>query len=243
MRQAHLRTLATKGIEVVRPLRIPGLEVYEAIDENGTRVLIFSGGVFGPSWVAAGFALEQSGFKHTLLGLGKNYFLSQDTAELRQLLNQVRQLSRISASQEIFIPDVGFLISDLPRKFDARTLIAPAVILSITVLVWLFQLSRPVAEMEIVEPAVAISCALDLTDAEYRDWFKDQYRNADIQGSELAIQTDLGLVAIEIEQALGSTQLVSARIQCQDGRSQSFEFRTDSQSGGDLIELGERLDP
>jgi hypothetical protein len=243
MRQAHLRTLATRGIEVLSSLKIQGLEVHEAIDSQGLKLLIFGGGLFGPNWASVGFLLEQQGIKCSLLELGKTYFLSPDTQELRLFLAQVHRLSRASVREEVFIHDVGFLISDLPKKFDFRTLIAPSLILGVTLLVWSSQLARPEPEAESVEPTISISCALDLPDSEFRDWFKNQLRNTTAEGSELAIQSDLGLVTIQVAQSLGSTQLIDARVECQDGRIQSYQFRTDSQKGGDLVELGERLDP
>lgn len=242
MRQAHLRTLATRGIEVVRPLRIWGLEVYEAIDERGDNLLILSGGVIGPSWAGIGFVLEEFQIKHHHLSLGKTYILSPDTAELRSLLKQLHGLAKTSAQKEIFVPDVGFLVSDLAKKFDARVLIAPAIILACTLAVWHFQSGREVPEVEAIEPIGSISCALDLPEAEFQAWFKDQFENADKKVNELVIQSDLAIVNLQFVQSLGSTQLVNAEVQCQDGRAQKLQFRTDSQRGGDLVELGQRLD-
>lgn len=243
MRQAHLRTLATRGIEVLSSLKIQGLEVHEANDSQGLKLVIFCGGLFGPNWASVGFLLEQQGIKYSLLDFGKTYFLSTDSRELRLFLGQVHRLSRASVREEVFIQDVGFLISDLPKKFDFRTLIAPSLILGVALLVWSPQLSRPQPESESSESAILISCALDLEDSEFRDWFNDQIANSMAPGSELVIQSDLGLVTIQVAQSLGSTQLINGRVECQDGRIQSYQFRTDSQKGGDLVELGERLDP
>lgn len=243
MRQAHLRYLATRGIEVLSSPKIQGLAVHEAIDGQGSKLLIFCGGALGPNWVSIGFLLEQQGIKHSLLHLGKTYFLSPDSQELRLFLGQVHRLSRASVREQVFIQDLGFLISGLPKKFDVRTLIAPSLILGVTLLVWSSQLFSPMLEVESVEPTISISCALDLTEAEFRDWFKNQVRNTTAEGSELVIQSDLGLVTIQIEQSLGSTQLINARVECPDERTQSYQFRTDSQKDGDLVELGERLDP
>lgn len=223
--------------------KIQGLAVYEAIDGQGSKLLIFCGGALGPNWVSIGFLLEQQGIKYSLVDFGRTYFISPDTQELRWFLSQVLRLTRASVREEVFVKDVGFLISDLPKKFDARALIAPAVIFVATVLIWSLQFSSPAAVVESVEPTISISCALDLTESEFRMWLKNQVENANSKGSELVIQSDLGLVNLQIEQSLGSTQLVNARIECQDGRSQKYQFRTDSQRGGELVELGERLDP
>jgi hypothetical protein len=243
MRQAHLRTLATRGIEVLSHLKIQGLEVHEAIDAQGLRMLIFRGGVLGPNWASVGFLLELQDIKYSLLDLGKTYLLSKDSQQLRLFLSQVHRLSRASSREEVFIQDVGFLISTIPKKFDVRTINTPSLILGVILLVWSLQLSTPEPEVESVEPGISLGCALDLTESEFRDWFNDQLSNSMAQGSELVIQSDLGLVTIQIAQSLGSTQLINARVECQDGKTQSYQFRTDSQKGGDLVELGERLDP
>ena len=243
MRQADLRTLATRGIEIQSSPKIQGLEVYEALDGRGLRLLIFCGGALGPNWVSIAYLLEQQGQKYSLLDLGKTFLVSPDTHELRLLLSQVMQLTRASAQEEVFVQDVGFLTSDLPKKFDPRPLIAPAVILIITAMIWFLQFLRPLAQVENIEPTIEINCALDLTESEFQSWFNNKVENGNTEGSELVIQSDLGLLILQIEQSLGSTQLVNARIECQDGRAQDYRFRTDSQRGGDLVELGEKLDP
>lgn len=224
-------------------LKIRGLEVHEAIDSQGSKLLIFCGGLLGPNWASVGFLLEQQGIKHSLLNLGKTYFLSTDSRELRLFLGQVHQHSRASIREEVFIQNVGFLSSEIKKKFDVRTLIAPSLFLGAILMFWSIQISSPELEAESVEPSISISCALDFAESEFRDWFSRQIPNSMAHGSELVIQSDLGLATIQIAQSLGSTQLINARVECQDGRTQSYQFRTDSQKGGDLIELGERLDP
>jgi hypothetical protein len=110
-------------------------------------------------------------------------------------------------------------------------------------MIWFLQFLRPLAQVENIEPTIEINCALDLTESEFQSWFNNKVENGNTEGSELVIQSDLGLLILQIEQSLGSTQLVNARIECQDGRAQDYRFRTDSQRGGDLVELGEKLDP
>lgn len=242
MRQAHLRTLATRGIEVTNSLRFRGLEVYEALDDKGLRILIFSGGVLGPSWASIGFVLERSGVRHTSLTLGRTHFMAEDTQEIRKLLREVIELSKESVREEVFIDNVGFMVSHLRKKFDARNLIAPAVILGVTVAVSIIQFSQPAAKPVVVEESL-ITCALDLNEMEFQLWLQDLVQNADTKIGQLFLQTDLGAVTLEVKQAIGSTQLLDGSLVCQDGRSQQLKFRTDSLQGGSLVELGERLDP
>jgi hypothetical protein len=243
MRQVQLRTLATRGIEVLNSLRIKGLKVFEAVDEQGSKLLIFCGGAIGPNWVSIGFVLEQHGIKHDLLTLGRTYFLAKDSLELRKLLGQIQDASKASARQEVFIQDVGFLASDLQKKFDPRVLIAPALIFGATIALSLLQFSSPKIELADAELEPQITCALDLTAAEFRTWLKEQFSSSESKSGQLVVQTDLGTVSLTVEQTLGSTQLINGNLDCLDGRSQRLQFRTDSQKEGDLVELGERLDP
>lgn len=243
MRQAHLRTLATRGIEFRGLQNFKGLEAYEAIDGRGSELLIFSGRVFGPNWVSIGYALEQSGIRYELLHLGRTFFLVNDTQELRKLLGEMKSASRKSSRDEIFVQDIGFMASDVRRKFDSRVLIAPALILGVTVSVSLFQPSDSGIKPEDTEPTIRISCALDLAEVEFEVWLQDQIEKASTEAGQLVIATDLGIVNLEVRQALGSTLLIHGSLTCQDGRSRDLQFRTDSLQGGSLVELGERLDP
>lgn len=168
--------------------------------------------------------------------------MAEDTQELRKLLREVLQVSRESVRAEVFIEDVGFMVSDLRKKFDARNLIAPALILGVTVAVSLMQFSQPEAEPEHIEQKV-VTCAIDLTQVDFRLWLQDLVQNTDTKIGQVFLQTDLGEVTLEVIQAIGSTQLLDGSLVCQDGRSQQLKFRTDSLQGGALVELGERLDP
>jgi hypothetical protein len=246
MRQAHLRTLATRGIEISSRLRIRGIEAHQAIDNHGQKLLIFTGGFLGTSWASIGFTLEQHQIRYTITSLGRPYFVCPDTQELRELLVVIPSASRASARAEILIQDVGFVKSELERKFDYRVLIAPLIILVLTLAFGSSQVQRSKVheEPEQEQPLAAMSCALDLEKAEFGSWLTGQLAKRKLDASsQLAIQTDLGEIAIEVEQFLGSTQLIRGTVACEDGRATSLQFRTDSQQPGELIELGEKLDP
>lgn len=242
MRQTDLRTLATRGIEVIRSLKMRGLEVYEALDGEGSKMLIFRGGVVGPSWVSIGFLLEKCAIQHCILTLGRPYFMASDSRELRQFFGEIVSASKRSFREEVFVPGVGFMFSELRKKFDPRVLIAPALILGVTVVVSIFQVSKPEAELQSVEPPRIVTCALDLNEGEFHLWLRDKLVAADFSSGEITIQTELGTVSVRVAQALGSTQLIHGTLNCEDGRIQKLKFRTDSQSGGGLVELGKELD-
>lgn len=193
-----------------------------------------------------GFTLDQHQIRHTITPLGRPYFVCPDTQELRELLVVIPSASRASGRAEILIQDVGFIKSELEKKIDYRTLIAPFIILVLTLAFGATQiLSSEVREdPEQEQPLAAISCALDLEKAEFGSWLTGQLAQRKLDASsQLAIQTDLGEIAIEVEQVLGSTQLIRGTVACEDGRATSLQFRTDSEQPGELIELGEKLDP
>jgi hypothetical protein len=244
MRQANLRTLAARGIEIRGALKLRGIEAYEATDSRGNKLLVVSGGLPGPSWASVGHMLEQHQVPHTITMLGKPYFLSADTRELRKVLSLMPLISRTSAREEIFVQDVGFLQSELKKKFDFRVLIAPLVILILSLGFALFQTPKPATQTAQEDPTRKLSCALELGEAEFHSWLKMQLsENKLATASQLAIQTELGTLTLEIDQVLGSTQLIDGTLSCDDGRTDLFQFRSDSQQVGDLFELGERLDP
>jgi hypothetical protein len=248
MKQAHLRTLATQGIDVGRLLKIRGLESYEGIDREGQKIIIFRGAVLGPSWASIGFVLNQQEIQHTIIDLDKPYFVAKDSQSLRLILEQIQAVSRTSSREEVFIQDVGFLVSNLGKRFDARPIIAPAVILFLTLGVAVFGLNEPETEAADTpgqsEPLAPISCALDLEDADFRAWLEHQVSRRSAEAdAQAVIQTDLGTISLELVQKLGSAQLLSGSLDCEDGRTQSLQFRTDGQPGSGLVDLGVRLDP
>lgn len=244
MRQSDLRTLAAREVEVGVPVRIRGIECHEALNSAGEKLLIFSGSPLGPSWVSFGFWLDKHGIEYRLMFLSRTFLLSVDNPELRQLLKQVHTASKLSTRSEVLVEDVGFLTSHLKKKFDVRILIPPGAVLSLIVLGAFFPLSEPATELEILDSEPAISCALDLPERDFRSWLNLQVSDKSKAAiDQLVIETELGTLSLIIQQTLGSAQLIYGTLGCQDGRLVEMQFRTDSQHGGNLVELGERLDP
>ena len=103
---------------------------------------------------------------------------------------------------------------------------------------------EPVA-LEDPEPeATLLTCALDMVESEFNSWLKTQISGREVSSARtFVIRTDLGEINMEIEQSLGSTQFVTGVFNCEDNRSKRFQFRTDSQPGRALVDLGSSLDP
>ena len=86
------------------------------------------------------------------------------------------------------------------------------------------------------------TCALDLANAELEKWLSSSIESAPASSGEVLVQSRLGLLSLEIEQILGSTQSVTGSIKCEDGRSKSLHFRLDTSANGALVQLGKDLD-
>jgi hypothetical protein len=242
MRQPHLRTLAAQGIAVRVRLKIRGLDVYEAIRETGDRVLIFSGAVIGPGWPSIHYVLETAKISFSIVDLGKPYFVAADSSQLREVLGSLWLVSKHGVRDEVFVNGEGFLSTELRKRFDARVLIAPIALLVFMVPIGASYLIQP--EDKTTQEAKALTCALDLSDSEFQVWLKEQIvMREQTPAKQLVIQTELGVINLTVEQTLGSTQLISGTLECQDGRSIDLQFRTDAQSGGGFLDLGQELDP
>jgi len=244
MRAAHFRTLAAQSIAVSGKLRVPGLETYEAIANRDTRVLIFSGSLLGPSWASIGRLLEIHELQFSIVQLGRPYLLAKDTPRLRSLLHLARSVSRISHRDEVFIKDEGFLESKLRKKFDLRVLIAPALALIATVALGANFLREPVPVQDTQLQPTIISCALEMTGREFTLWLGEQISTREaVSTNQLVIQTDLGVIELAVDQALGSTLFMRGSFSCDDGRSKHLKFRTDALQRGYIVEIGPGLDP
>jgi hypothetical protein len=242
MRQAHLRTLAARGISVQGALKISGLDAYQATGEAGQATLVFSGAAAGPSWVSIGQILESSDVGFSLVTLSRPYFVVDDSSEVRQLLEGILPVSRQSVREEVFVEGQGFLVSVLPKKFDARLLIAPISVLVGTMAFAFWILGKPAQSPD--SAVIPLACAIDMTQAEFASWLQEQILTTDESvADQLVIRTELGIIDLTIEQTLGSTQLMSGAFSCEDGRSTTLQFRTDSEQAGSFVDLGQGLDP
>jgi len=244
MRQIQLRTLAAQGITVQKPIKIVGLVAHQAQDECGNRLIVFSGALLGTSWVGVGHILELHNTEFKIIALGRPYFVAPDSNQLRGVLEVVASASKRSRREEVFIKDMGFLVSELRRSFDARALIAPALLLLLTLGLAANQYFDS-APLEEPKPETKnFSCALDMGELDFRAWLKGKISNREASPAKTSeIKTDLGEITLVIEQAIGATQFVTGALSCEDGRSKKFQFRTDSQPGRGLVDLGSSLDP
>jgi hypothetical protein len=223
-------------------MRISGLDAYEGLDDGGRRVVVFSGALVGPSWVSIGHILETHAFTFSIVRLGRPYFVTDDSSQLRQVLQLLWSVSKQSSRDEVFVQEDGFLVSEIPRRFDPRVLIAPAALLAVVTAIGATSLIEPKQEQTI--EVLEMTCALEMRESEFATWLKEKiFEREQTSAKQLVIQTDIGVINLTIEQTLGSTQLISGTFGCDDGRSITLQFRTDEKQGGGFVELGPKLDP
>jgi hypothetical protein len=110
----------------------------------------------------------------------------------------------------------------------------------------MFLVPNLVPEQEILDDAKQpeISCALDLSAGELRDWVAASLEGrGSTSSAEMLVQSELGTLTLEIQQTLGSTQSVTGQIDCYDGRSKKLHYRLDTSANGNLVEIGQELNP
>jgi hypothetical protein len=244
MRQSHERLLAAKGIAVGKTLPIPGLKVFLANDHSANSLLIVRGNVWGPSWPALTTQLEQSGIEHSLIEAGKAWLVVLDSSHTRSVLHESRDRAKLSAREQVMVPEVGFVSAGVKKRFEPRLIVGPAVVALVSVgLAFLPALLLKESEQADVEDT-AVTCALDLPDRLLREWIVSTLDSASPNSSgELLVQSNLGLLKLETQQVIGSTQSVSGFIECQDGRQLQLHYRLDRSANGSFVELGQKLDP
>jgi len=91
---------------------------------------------------------------------------------------------------------------------------------------------------------VEISCALDLSADELKDWVATSLEGREAANSaEVLVQSALGTLSLKIQQTLGSTQSWTGKIECEDGRSKQLHYRLDASAHGSLVEIRQELNP
>jgi len=91
---------------------------------------------------------------------------------------------------------------------------------------------------------VEISCVLDLPADEFNQWVAKSFQGRGSTNSpEVLVQSALGNLFLKIQQTLGSTQSVMGQVECEDGRSRMLHYRLDASASGNLIEIGQDLNP
>jgi hypothetical protein len=244
VRQSHERLLAAKGIAVGKALPMRGLKVFLATDHSANLVLIVRGNLWGPSWPALATQLEQSGIDFSLIEAGKVWLVVLDSTHTRSVFHDSRNRAKLIAREQVMVPEVGFVTAEIKRRFEPRFIVGPAVVALISLgLSFSPSLLAQESEQAIVEDT-EVSCALDLPDRLLRQWIESTLDSASPNSSgEVLAQSNLGLLMLETQQVIGSTQSVVGFIECQDGRQMQLHFRLDASANGGFVELGQKLDP
>jgi hypothetical protein len=244
MRQIHERVLVAKGYYLGKPISAPRLRVYLAQDQLGSEFLFIRGTILGPSWPTIAKVFDDSQIEYALVEAGSIWLVAPDLGRVRQLLLGLTKLAKQSVSEEVHVPEVGFVSAGIKKRFELRTLLGPV---SIAVLsMGLFLVPAMVPEQESLEQSkpAEISCALDLSAGEFRDWVAESLEGrSSISSAEVLVQSELGTLTLEIQQTLGSTQSVTGQVECQDGRSKKLHYRLDTSANGNLVEIGQELNP
>jgi hypothetical protein len=244
MRQIHERVLVAKGYYLGKPISAPRLRVYLAQDQIGSEFLFIRGTILGPSWPTIAKVFDDSQIEYALVEAGSIWLVAPDLGRVRQLLLGLTKLAKQSVSEEVHVPEVGFVSAGIKKRFELRTLLGP---LSIAVLsMGLFLVPAIVPEQESLEHSkpAEISCALDLSAGEFHKWVAASLEGrSSISSAEVLVQSELGTLTLEIQQTLGSTQSVTGQAECEDGRSKKLHYRLDTSANGNLVEIGQELNP
>jgi hypothetical protein len=243
MRQSQERLLAARGISLGETIPASGLRVILAKDRAANSLLLVRGKIYGPAWPSIADLLEQSGIEYSLIDAGKTWLVAADSSITREVLQQSANRARQSANEQILVPDVGFVSAGRKRKFELRSLIGPALLALFSLGLALVPSITPTITQQAEVESPEVACALDLDDSEIENWIASSVDSVATSSGEFMLESKLGILRLEIQQTLGSTQSVTGSINCDDGRSKHLHFRLDASANGALVELGQKLDP
>ncbi len=244
MRQSHERLLAAKGIVLGKSIPISALKVYLAEDQTENSLLVLRGKFLGPSWPLIAEQLEQAGIEFTLVEAGKPWLVLADNHYTRGVLQDSSKRARECSSEQVLVPDYGFVSAGSKKKFDLRVLIGPAVLALISFALALFPIFLPEPVEQKATESEEVTCALDLKAEDLENWIASSINlSSSPTSGEFLVDSNLGLLSLEIEQTIGSTQSVTGSIKCEDGRSESLHYRLDASASGNFVKLSQRLDP
>ena len=244
MRQTHARLLVARGYYLGKPISAPSIRIYQAHDQLGSEYLLTRGKTLGPSWPTIAKVFDESQIEYSLIEVGSIWLVSPDSQRTRKILSGLNKLAKQSASEEVHLPEVGFVSAGTKKQFELRNLVGPMLIALLSL--GLFLVPNLVPEQEILDDAKQpeISCALDLSAGELRDWVAASLEGrGSTSSAEVLVQSELGTLTLEIQQTLGSTQSVKGQIDCDDGRSKKLHYRLDASANGNLVEIGQELNP
>jgi hypothetical protein len=244
MRQIHERVLVAKGYFLGKPISAPRLRIYLAQDQLGSEFLFVRGKIVGPSWPTIAKVFDDSQIEFALVEAGGIWLVAPDLERVRQLLSGLNKLAKRSFSEEVHVPEVGFVSAGIKKRFELRTLLGPVSIALLSMGLFLVPAMVPDQEsLEQSKPA-EISCALDLSSGEFHEWVAASLEGrSSISSAEVLVQSELGTLTLEIQQTLGSTQSVTGQAECEDGRSKKLHYRLDTSANGNLVEIGQELNP
>lgn len=244
MRQIHERVLVAKGYFLGKPISAPRLRIYLAQDQLGSEFLFVRGKIVGPSWPTIAKVFDDSQIEFALVEAGGIWLVAPDLERVRQLLSGLNKLAKRSFSEEVHVPEVGFVSAGIKKRFELRTLLGPVSIAALSMGLFLVPAMVPDQEsLEQSKPA-EISCALDLSAGEFHEWVAASLEGrSSISSAEVLVQSEIGTLTLEIQQTLGSTQSVTGQAECEDGRSKRLHYRLDTSANGNLVEIGQELNP
>ncbi len=244
MRQIHERVLVAKGYHLGKPLSGPSLRVYQARDQIGSEFLFVRGKILGPSWPSIAKVLDESQIEYALIEAGNIWLVATDHESVRQVLYGISKLAKHSVSEEVLVPEVGFVAAGIKKRLEIRNLLGP-IFVALLSMGW-FIVPTLIPEQEALEQPkpVEISCVLDLPADEFNQWVAKSFQGRGSTNSpEVLVQSELGNLFLKIQQTLGSTQSVMGQVECEDGRSRKLHYRLDVSASGNLIEIGQDLNP
>ena len=244
MRQIQARLLVARGYYLGKPIPAPSIRIYQAHDQLGSEYLLTRGKILGPSWPTMAKVFDDSQIEYSLIEVGSIWVVVPDSQRTRQILSDLNKLVKQSASEEVLVPEVGFVSAGMKKRFELRTLVGPVLIALLSL--GLYFVPNLVPEQEVLDDPKQpdISCALDLSAGEFRDWVAASLEGrGSTSSAEVLVQSELGTLTLEIKQTLGSTQSVTGQIDCDDGRSKKLHYRLDASANGNLVEIGQELNP
>ena len=244
MRQAHLRLLAARGLELGQKLRFNRLLVFEALDSAGQSALAIRASFFGTGWPSIVWVLSRADIEIKLIEAGRVWVVAADNPMVREVLEQIGESAKASSRELVLVPEVGFVNAGVGKRFEPRLLIGPGIGL-VAVLGLSIWLGSAAADQDVlVAENSPISCALDLENRDLEQWLVSAIsKNKNSGSGAVVIQGELGLLNLEVGQVLGSTQEISGYLECRDGRKTNLHYRLDVSASGSLVPLGQKLDP
>jgi hypothetical protein len=244
MRQIHERVLVARGYFLGKVLSAQGLRIHQAQDQLGSEYLLIRGKALGPSWPTIAQVFDEAHIDYTLIQAGKLWLLAPDEERIRWIVAGLNQQAKQSASQEVLVPEVGFVSAGIKKRFEPRTLLGPVAIGLVSL--GLFFVPAVVPDEQPLEQSaqLEISCALDLSADELKEWVANSLQDRKSASSaEVLVQSALGTLSLKIQQTLGSTQSVTGKVECDDGRLKQLHYRLDASANGSLVEIGQKLNP